>query len=74
MTEGDASEEAVPSEAFGKVMWTMRRSLDIPFKVQRRLSGHVQRQLHDIGVIGLTYTGTLIECIEWVSKLLSIDW
>lgn len=74
MTEGDASEEAVPSEAFGKVMWTMRRSLDIPFKVHRRLSGHVQRQLHDIGVIGLTYTGTLIECIEWVSKLLSIDW
>ena len=63
--------EVVPKEASEKIVWTIRRSLDIPLKVRRRVSSRTERRLHDLGAIGLTYTGNLINLVEWVGKITS---
>ena len=67
VADADAKNETVPNEASEKVLWTIRRSWEIPSKVRHRLSSHAERQLHDLSVAGLNHTGTLIDFIEWVS-------
>ena len=66
---GDEGKEEIPDEASAQVLWTLRRGLAIPYKVQNRLSDRAQREIYQLGLVGLKYTAALVDILEWVSKI-----
>ena len=54
-----------------KIVRTIRRSVQVPFKIQHRISLRAQQELHQLGLNGLVYVGALVDLFEWVYTYLS---
>jgi hypothetical protein len=56
----------IPPEPSGQIMWTIRRSFDVLFKIQNRLLSRAQRSLHDQARNALVAVGGLVDLLGWV--------